>query len=201
MTDDLAEPHRTPTLDDVAALAGVGRGTVSRAINGSPNVSEHSHALVMAAVEELGYVPNKAARSLVTRRADTVTLVISDSEERFFSEPFFAGVVHGISAALAETSRPLLLAMAQTPRQHRSLETYLMAQHVDVDNVQGGGQATEHLPGIGRRRIAIIQGRGTWPSATTGWSATVGRSSGTGCRSTQPSWKRVTSPSRAARPR
>ena len=76
----------------------------------------------MAAVEALGYVPNKAARSLVTRRTDSVTLVISESEERFFSEPFFADVVRAISGALAESSRPLLLAMAQTAEQHRTLE-------------------------------------------------------------------------------
>ena len=92
MVEEAQGRQRPPTLDDVAALAGVGRGTVSRAINGAPNVSEHSRASIMAAVEKLGYVPNKAARSLVTRRTDSVTLVISESEERFFSEPFFADV-------------------------------------------------------------------------------------------------------------
>jgi DNA-binding LacI/PurR family transcriptional regulator len=131
MSDDVAAERRMPTLDDVAALAGVGRGTVSRAVNGAPHVSERSYARVMDAVERLGYVPNTAARSLVTRRADTVTLVISESEERIFSEPFFAGVVRGISSALARTSRPLLLAMAQTAEQHRNLEHYLMSQRVD----------------------------------------------------------------------
>jgi DNA-binding LacI/PurR family transcriptional regulator len=131
MGEDVPTTKRLPTLDDVAALAGVGRGTVSRTINGAPHVSRPTHARVMAAVEALGYVPNRAARSLVTRRADTVTLVISESEERFFSEPFFAGVVRGISAALAETSRPLLLAMAQTAEQHASLEHFLVGQHVD----------------------------------------------------------------------
>ncbi len=131
MDDEAQARHRPPTLDDVAALAGVGRGTVSRAINGAPNVSEHSRASIMAAVEALGYVPNKAARSLVTRRTDSVTLVISESEERFFSEPFFADVVRAISGALAESSRPLLLAMAQTAEQHRTLEHYLLSQHVD----------------------------------------------------------------------
>lgn len=122
---------RMPTLDDVAALAGVGRGTVSRVVNGAPHVSEQASAKVLAAVEQLGYVPNKAARSLVTRRAETVTLVISESEERVFTEPFFADVVRGISAALVERSRPLLLAMAQTVAQHESLEQYLLGQHVD----------------------------------------------------------------------
>ena len=131
MVDEAQGRQRPPTLDDVAALAGVGRGTVSRAINGAPNVSEHSRASIMAAVKELGYVPNKAARSLVTRRTDSVTLVISESEERFFSEPFFADVVRAISSALAVLSRPLLLSMAQTVEQHRSLENYLLSQPVD----------------------------------------------------------------------
>lgn len=131
MTEEAAGRHRMPTLDDVAARAGVGRGTVSRTINGSPHVSPDAHARVMAAVRELGYVPNKAARSLVTRRTETVTLVISESERRVFTEPFFAGVVRGISAALVERSRPLLLAMAQTVAQHESLEHYLLSQHVD----------------------------------------------------------------------
>ena len=101
MADNSTSRKRLPTLDDVAALAGVGRGTVSRAINGAPNVSERSQAAVMDAVKALGYVPNKAARSLVTRRNDSVTLVISESEERFFSDPFFSAAVRGITGALA----------------------------------------------------------------------------------------------------
>ena len=58
----------------------------------------------MEAVDELGYVPNPAARALVTRRTDAVALVIAESEERIFGEPFFAGVVRGISAALDDAS-------------------------------------------------------------------------------------------------
>lgn len=156
MSDDATQ--RLPTLDDVAALAGVGRGTVSRAINGAPHVSPQKYALVMDAVQRLGYVPNKAARSLVTRRADTVTLVISESEERFFSEPFFASVVRGISAALAEISRPLLLAMAQTPQQHETLEHYLIGQHVDgvmLLSLHGNDPLLEHLE---RRGLPTVLG-------------------------------------------
>jgi len=53
-----------PTLEAVAARAGVGRGTVSRVINGSPQVSERTRVRVLRAVDELGYVPNMAARAL-----------------------------------------------------------------------------------------------------------------------------------------
>ena len=86
----------------------------------------------MKAVEELGYVPNQAARTLVTRRTGTVALVIAESEERIFGEPFFAGVVRGISSALNEASRQLVLSLVQSndqataPRQPTSRR-----QHVD----------------------------------------------------------------------
>jgi DNA-binding LacI/PurR family transcriptional regulator len=96
----------------VAALAGVSRATVSRVVNGSPGVSPVVRAQVERAVAKLGYVPNRAARSLVTRRADSVALVVSEPHARFFSEPFFAGMVRGVSAALAETGVQLLLLIA-----------------------------------------------------------------------------------------
>ena len=102
-----------PTLDEVAALAGVGRGTVSRVINGSPQVSPAARAAVEQAIRQLGYVPNRAARALVTRRTDAVALVMSESRERMFGEPFFAGIVRGVSAGLRGTPLQLWLMMAQ----------------------------------------------------------------------------------------
>ena len=120
-----------PTLEAVAALAGVGRGTVSRVINGSPNVSAKAREAVQQAIDELGYVPNRAARALVTRRTDTVALVVSESELRVFDEPYFAGTIRGIGSALAETGLQLILAMAQSREEHQRLEHYLTGQHVD----------------------------------------------------------------------
>ncbi|WP_440067010.1 LacI family DNA-binding transcriptional regulator [Streptosporangium sp. OZ121] len=122
---------RRPTLEAVAALAGVGRGTVSRVINGSPKVSEKARDAVLRAIQELGYVPNRAARALVTRRTDTVALVVSESELRVFDEPYFAGTIRGIGSALSETGLQLILAMAQSAQDHERLEHYLTGQHVD----------------------------------------------------------------------
>jgi DNA-binding LacI/PurR family transcriptional regulator len=120
-----------PTLDEVALRAGVGRGTVSRVVNGSPQVSPEARAAVQKAIDELGYVPNRAARALVTQRTDSVALVVSESEERVFGEPFFAGIVRGISSALAGTQLQLWLAMAQSPAERERVEHHLTNQHVD----------------------------------------------------------------------
>lgn len=120
-----------PTLDQVAARAGVGRGTVSRVVNGSPQVSAQAKAAVEAAIAELGYVPNRAARALVTQRTDSVALVVSESEERVFGEPFFAGIIRGISSMLLETPLQLWLAMAQSKAERERVEHHLTPQHVD----------------------------------------------------------------------
>src|SRR5690606_40864027 len=117
MTAQRARSGGRPTLDEVAALAGVGRGTVSRVVNGSPQVSPAARAAVERAIVKLGYVPNRAARSLATRRTDSVALVVSASEARVFGAPYFAGSVRGISSGLLDSSLQLWPAMAPSPAQ------------------------------------------------------------------------------------
>src|SRR5947208_5164267 len=131
MTSQRTRSAGRPTLDEVAARAGVGRGTVSRVVNGSPQVSPEAKAAVEQAIQELGYVPNRAARALVTQRTDSVALVVSESEARVFGEPFFAGLIRGISGALASTPLQLWLAMASTPAERARVEAHLTNQHVD----------------------------------------------------------------------
>ncbi|MGH3735731.1 MAG: LacI family DNA-binding transcriptional regulator [Micromonosporaceae bacterium] len=131
MTVDDTRSDGRPTLEVVAARAGVGRGTVSRVINGSPQVSERARQAVQRAIEELGYVPNRAARSLVTRRTDSIALVVSEPEDRVFAEPFFAGVVRGISAELADTPMQLWLAMTTSSAERGRVERHLTPQHID----------------------------------------------------------------------
>jgi DNA-binding LacI/PurR family transcriptional regulator len=125
------ERPSAPTLEQVGALAGVSRATVSRVVNGSPRVSAEARVQVERAVAKLGYVPNRAARSLVTRRTDSIALIVAEPESRFFSEPFFAGVVRGVSAALAETDVQLVLLMAQDAAHRGRLERYVTGGHVD----------------------------------------------------------------------
>ncbi|MFD9000507.1 LacI family DNA-binding transcriptional regulator [Streptomyces sp. NPDC059582] len=120
-----------PTLEEVAARAGVGRGTVSRVINGSPRVSDATRAAVEAAVAELGYVPNTAARALAANRTDAIALVVPEPETRFFAEPYFSDMLRGVGAALSDTEMQLLLIFAGNDRERRRLAEYLAAHRVD----------------------------------------------------------------------
>lgn len=120
-----------PTLEEVAARAGVGRGTVSRVINGSPRVSDATRAAVQAAVAELGYVPNTAARALAANRTDAIALVVPEPETRFFAEPYFSDMLKGVGAELSDTEMQLLLIFAGSDRERRRLAQYLAAHRVD----------------------------------------------------------------------
>lgn len=70
---------RDPAMTDVARLAGVSHQTVSRVLNGHPNVREQTRLRVRAAIEELGYRPNRAARALVTGRSQLIGVVAQNS--------------------------------------------------------------------------------------------------------------------------
>ncbi|MEU7564892.1 LacI family DNA-binding transcriptional regulator [Streptomyces fradiae] len=120
-----------PTLEEVAARAGVGRGTVSRVINGSPRVSDRAKAAVSRAVAELGYVPNRAARALAGARTDAVALVIPETEARLFAEPYFLDIIRGVSAELADADKQLLLTLIRSSQERQRFEQYLAAQRVD----------------------------------------------------------------------
>jgi DNA-binding LacI/PurR family transcriptional regulator len=84
---------------------------------------------VQAAVEALRYVPNRMARSLVTRRTDTIALVLSESNTQVFSDPFFASIVRGLSARLADTDLNLVLLAARDRREQEKIGRYVRQGH------------------------------------------------------------------------
>ncbi|MFD8966855.1 LacI family DNA-binding transcriptional regulator [Streptomyces sp. NPDC059568] len=120
-----------PTLEEVAALAGVGRGTVSRVINNSPRVKDTTRHLVEQAIAQLGYIPNRAARALAGSRTDAVALVIPETEKRFFAEPYFSDIVHGVGDGLADTDLQLLLTLVRTEKERQRFLQYARARRID----------------------------------------------------------------------
>lgn len=88
------ERARPPVMADVARLAGVSHQTVSRVLNDHPNVRPQTRQNVLAAISELGYRPNAAARTLVTRRTRTLGVISFDTT---LYGP--ASMLHGIERA------------------------------------------------------------------------------------------------------
>jgi len=120
-----------PNLEQVAALAGVSRATVSRVVNGMATVAPGLRDRVEQAISQLDYVPNRAARSLVTRRADTVALVVSEPDDRLFADPFFSDIVRGVSQELSRANLQLTLMLAQSYPDLDRIERYLRSAPID----------------------------------------------------------------------
>ncbi|TDC05538.1 beta-glucosidase [Nonomuraea longispora] len=114
---------RRPTLETVAARAHVSRATVSRVVNGETSVSPEVRATVMRAVRELGYVPNAAARSLVTRRTNTVALVLSVPRQG--GDPLTAAVVQYVTSMLEGAGKQITLMLADTAESHRRIVSHV----------------------------------------------------------------------------
>ncbi len=123
---------KRPTLEAVAARAGVSRATVSRVVNGQMTVTPQIRDAVMRAVDELGYVPNSAARSLVTQRTDSIALVVSEPPTRVFSEdPMFSTVIRSASLELEAADKQVVLMLGGSAQSHARIERYIASGHVD----------------------------------------------------------------------
>jgi DNA-binding LacI/PurR family transcriptional regulator len=141
-----------PTLEQVAARAGVGRGTVSRVINGSPRVSDRTRAAVEQAIADLGYVPHRAARALAANRSDAIALVVPEAEARLFAEPYFSGIIRGVSAELGDLDIQLLLTLIRTPKERARFAQYAASHRVDgvlLVSVHGDDPLPDQLAELG----------------------------------------------------
>lgn len=123
--------NRQVTLEDVAAATGVSRATVSRVVNGSLSVDPATTRKVKAAIAQLKYVPNQAARTLMTHRTNTVALVASESEDRVFGDPFFASIIRGISQGLVGSGWWMTIVMANGDTEVADAARYLTGGHTD----------------------------------------------------------------------
>lgn len=122
---------RRPTIEDVARLAGVSRGTVSRSINGGRNVRPEVLKTVNAAISALGYSVNQAARNVARGRTGSVAFVISEGQEHLFEDPNFGMFVRVFSRQLRQAGRQLLVTTAQDQEEEEFLAGYLSGGHVD----------------------------------------------------------------------
>jgi len=111
------------TIAQVAAEAGVGVGTVSRVLNGSPSVSAGTRQRVLEAIASLDYQPSPAARALSTGRTNAIGVVAP-----FFTQPSIIERLRGVSHRLATEGYELILHDVERPDQRRDLFRSLAAR-------------------------------------------------------------------------
>ena len=123
--------RKRPTIRDVAAAAGVSRGTVSRVLNGGHWVSPEALAAVQEAIRTTGYSMNQHARSLATGRSNSIAFLLTEPQHLLFEDPTFSILLRGAAQALGQREMPLLLMVAGTPEERRRITEYITAGHVD----------------------------------------------------------------------
>lgn len=147
-----------PTLEDVAAAAGVSRSTASRALNGDPYVSAKSKEKVVTAAQGLGYSPNQAARSLVTRRTGAVAVVLSEPEARLLDDPYRTAVMRAGYRELADVDRQMVLIFSDTHDDLSRTVRFLEGGHVDGALVFAPHRADPLPQALKSLRIPVVFG-------------------------------------------
>ncbi len=100
------------TIYDIARMAGVGVGTVSRVINNSPSVRPGTREKVQTIIAQLNYQPDPIARSMISRRTNAIGVIVP-----FFARPFNTEMLKGIESPLTRLGKDLILYNVETDEQ------------------------------------------------------------------------------------
>ena len=145
-----------PTLETVAQAAGVSAMTVSNAYNRPDQLSEDTRARVLAVAKELGYAgPDPAGRSLRTRRANTIGVLLTEQLPYAFADPGMVSFLHGLATGLADAGQALLLVPTEGNAEHAHVRNALVDGFVLTSLVAGHPAVADVL---GRRLPVVAWG-------------------------------------------
>lgn len=108
------------TLEEIGKIAGVSRATVSRVINHHPNISDSVRRRVQEVIEETGYQPNIAARTLASNNSRILGLVIPAIISNVFTNPYYPRLIQGITRVCNEANYTLTLFMFETAEEQET---------------------------------------------------------------------------------
>ena len=119
------------TLEDIAQRSGSSRSTVSRVINGDPNVSDATREKIMKVIREVNFQPNLAARGLAVGRVNVVGLVIPMGVSAIFTDPFFPLLIQGVSSGCTARDFSVMLWLAEPDYERRMISKMMYNGLVD----------------------------------------------------------------------
>ncbi len=132
---------RRPTIRDVAAHAGVSKSLVSLFLSNPLKVSEERRRAVESAIEQLGYLPNRAARSLGERRSRAIGVLVND-----ISQPWYSDALAGLAGVLHAAGLDLLLADGRmNGATDHSLTRMFLEMDIDGLVLTGSMPVTDHI--------------------------------------------------------
>lgn len=148
----MADARSMATMSDVAKVAGVSATTVSHVVNQTRRIDPETERAVVAAIEKVGYVNDRVARSLRTGKTKTIGLAISA-----ISNPYFGDVVHAIEKRVTANGHSLLLADTHDDADYElRAVTHLLAHRPDGVLIAPSSDPHESLSRIARRRIPTV---------------------------------------------
>jgi DNA-binding LacI/PurR family transcriptional regulator len=124
-------PTARATIHDVARVAGVSRGTVSRVLNSEAYVSDAAKKAVEEAIEQVGYVRNTAARNLVTRQSHAIGLIVHEPHSLFLEDPNIGSILLGTNSVLSDADYQLVSLVIDSDRDSNRVAEYLTGGFVD----------------------------------------------------------------------
>ena len=140
------------TIADVARLAGVGHGTVSRVLNERPNVDPGTRQRVLDAIRALDYVPSTAARRLSLRRTQTIGVVVP-----FLTRPSVVERLRGIELELAKTGLDMIVFNVETQaRRDAILRDLPRPERIDGLILVSIAPHEDELSGIRRSGLPLV---------------------------------------------
>ncbi|WP_162927848.1 catabolite control protein A [Bacillus sp. Y1] len=140
------------TIYDVAREANVSMATVSRVVNGNPNVKPATRKKVLEVIERLGYRPNAVARGLASKKTTTVGVIIPD-----ISNPFFAELARGIEDIATMYKYNIILSNSdQNKDKELHLLNTMLGKQVDGIVFMGGNISEEHVAEFKRSPAPIV---------------------------------------------
>ena len=149
-------PRRRATLASLAAELKVSRTTISNAFNRPDQLSPELRERVLATAKQLGYVPDPLARSLRTRKAGAVGLVMPEPLTYFFSDPAARDFVAGVAQSCEEMGQGLLLVAVGPSRSLEDGTAAVLGAGVDGFVVYSVGDDDPYLQAVLQRRLPVV---------------------------------------------